>query len=64
LHFTGKKATTKELSQVHQQEAANKKSDLNQNGILWRFLDKKLTKFMKTKHAAELLEPSYTTSLD
>ncbi len=64
LNFTGKKATASQLAQVHQAEAANKKSDLNQNGILWRYLDKKLTKFMKLGHAQDLQEASYTTSLD
>jgi hypothetical protein len=65
LHFTsGKKFKASELAHVHKAEAANKKSDLNQNGILWRFLDKKLTKYMKLKHSNDLAEAAYTTSLD
>jgi hypothetical protein len=49
---------------MHRTETALKKSDLNQNALLWRFLDKKLTKFMKVKHSTTLKEPAYTTSLD
>jgi len=47
LNFSGQKLSSSEIQSLKAPPAATKKSDLNQDGILWRFLEKKITTYMK-----------------